>query len=309
LAEKAVQLRPDQLQKLASRLADILNPDGKFDDKDRARRRGFTWGRQQADGMSEGKLVATPEVRAGLDAFMAKFAAPGMANPDDESPTVNGSPSEEAITTDNRSLAQRQHDALALLVRSQLGVKKLGAHNGIPVTIVASTTVQELEDAAGWAATAGDTRLSITDLIKMASHSVHYLVVFDGAENRPLYLGRTKRIASGDQRLVLYHQDRGCTYPGCTVPGYLTEVHHCTEWAQGGPTDIENLTLACKPHHRLITTHGWITRKNNHGQTEWIPPPGSPLKGGTNTYHHPERLLDDDQRNGSPDPPPDEHPD
>jgi hypothetical protein len=214
LADKAVEFRPDELAKLADKLADTLNPDGLFDDRDRARHRGFTWGPQQPDGMSVGKLRATPELRAGIDALFAKFANYGMANPDDEQPVVNGTPSQQAINTDSRSKAQRQHDALAVLVRSALGDPKLGLHNGLPVTIVATTTVRELEEATGWAATAGGTRLPVTDLIKTASHAIYYLVVFDGAENRPLYFGRARRIATDDQRLVLMATQRGCTYPG-----------------------------------------------------------------------------------------------
>ena len=43
LAFHAAQLRPDQLEKLAVQLAMRVNPDGKFSDEDRARKRGFTW--------------------------------------------------------------------------------------------------------------------------------------------------------------------------------------------------------------------------------------------------------------------------
>ncbi|ORB59558.1 hypothetical protein BST43_05990, partial [Mycobacteroides saopaulense] len=39
-----------------------------------------------------------------------------------------------------------------------------------------------------------------------------------------------------------------------------------------GPTDIDNLTFACGPHHRLLN-QGWVTRKHKDGTTEWIPPP------------------------------------
>jgi Domain of unknown function (DUF222) len=53
-----------------------------------------------------------PELRAGLDAVLAKLAAPGMCNPADESPTVAGTPSQEVIDGDYRSTAQRNHDAL-----------------------------------------------------------------------------------------------------------------------------------------------------------------------------------------------------
>jgi hypothetical protein len=54
-------------------------------DVDRARRRGFTIGKQQADGMSEVRGLLDPEARATLDAVLAKQAAPGMCNPDDDS--------------------------------------------------------------------------------------------------------------------------------------------------------------------------------------------------------------------------------
>lgn len=82
LAEKAAELRPDQLEILADRLAVELNPDGTFSEDYRALRRGFTWcGRQRPDGMSIGRLVATPELRAIIEALLAKFAAPGCATP------------------------------------------------------------------------------------------------------------------------------------------------------------------------------------------------------------------------------------
>ena len=295
LAEQAAVLRPDQLEKLAGQLALRLNPDGDFSDADRARKRGFTWsGGQGPDGMSVGRLVATPELRAMLEAWAAKFAAPGMCNPDDQTPTVTGEPSQQIIDRDARSHAQRQHDALAALVRGQLGDPKLGEHRGLPVTVIVSATLDQLHTGAGVAVTAGGTLLPMRDVIRMASHAWHYLAVYDNHNERPLYLGRAKRIATADQRIVLHNKDRGCTAPGCHMPGYLTEVHHVDEWADGGPTNIDTLTFACKRDHALLKPGGWKTRKRKDGSTEWLPPPHLPLRGGTNTYHHPERMLPDD---------------
>jgi hypothetical protein len=54
----------------------------------------------------------TPEARAGLDAVLAKLAAPGMCNPEDDAPTVDGAPAEESVQRDTRSTAQRNHDGL-----------------------------------------------------------------------------------------------------------------------------------------------------------------------------------------------------
>ncbi|WP_139818460.1 DUF222 domain-containing protein, partial [Mycobacterium celatum] len=82
LADQATQLRPEQLEKVANRYAITINPDGTFSDQDRARARGFSWSPQRRDGMSIAKLTATPELRANLDAWFARFAAPGMCNPE-----------------------------------------------------------------------------------------------------------------------------------------------------------------------------------------------------------------------------------
>jgi hypothetical protein len=112
LAQQSAKLRPDQLEKVANRCAVLINPDGKFSDADGARRRGFTWSAQRPDGMSVSKLVASPELRANLDAWLARFAAPGMCNPGDESPCITGRPDDDAAGKDLRTHAQRQHDAV-----------------------------------------------------------------------------------------------------------------------------------------------------------------------------------------------------
>ncbi|MDA0249326.1 MAG: HNH endonuclease signature motif containing protein [Actinomycetota bacterium] len=292
LAEHALSLRPDQLARLAERLALTLNPDGQFSDADRALRRGFTWSRQDISGMSTGRLVATPALRAELDAWFAKFAAPGMCNPGDPRPAVDGQPSQDQIDADRRSPAQRQHDALSALVRGQLGDPKLGTHRGLPVTVIVSANLQDLQCRTGVGVTAGGTVLPMADVIRMAGHAYHYLTLFDQASGRPLWLGRSKRIASADQRVVLQEMDRGCTFPGCTVPGYGCQVHHANKgWADGGGTDIDDLALACGPHNRLVEQCGWTTRRRRDGTTEWLPPPQLPLIGGVNSYHHPDTLV------------------
>ncbi len=285
--------RPDELGKLADKLADCLNPDGTFTDEDRARRRGISIGNQGWDGMSPITGYLMPEARATLEAVFAKLAAPGMCNPADEQPCLDGSPSEHAIEKDARSAAQRHHDALITAGRALLASGALGQHNGLPATIIVSTTLRELEAAAGRGLTGGGTLLPMSDVIRLAGHAHHYLGIFDNGKALALY--HTKRLASPAQRIVLYAKDRGCTAPGCDIPGYFTEVHHLTPYAKCRTTDVNDLALACGGHHPLAE-QGWTTRKNQHGDTEWIPPPhldhGQPR---TNTFHHPEKLLRDDE--------------
>ncbi|WP_059017021.1 HNH endonuclease signature motif containing protein [Mycobacterium sp. M26] len=292
LAEHARLLRPDQLARLAERLAIELNPDGTFSDEDRARKRSFILGRQRPDGMTEARLWATPELRSYLEAWLAKFAAPGMCNPADQTAVTDGEPAQAQVASDTRTVAQRQHDALTALLRDRLGDPKLGRHNGLPVTIIVSATLQELQQRTGHGVTGGGALVPMEDVIRMASHAYHYLTLFDGITGQALWLGRTKRLASADQRIVLHARDRGCTAPGCTVPGYGCQVHHAAkDWSDGGSTNIDELGFACKCDNLLVENGGWSTRKLPNGDTEWTPPPHLPRPGGTNTYHHPERFL------------------
>ncbi|WP_374022191.1 HNH endonuclease signature motif containing protein [Mycobacterium sp. HNNTM2301] len=296
LAGKACGYRPDELAVYAKRLMEWLHPDGDFSDAERARKRGIVLGAQDCEGMSRLSGVITPELRAAIEAVLAKLAAPGVCNPDDETPIVDGVPDDDAVRRDTRSAAQRTHDAFLAGLRALLASGKLGQHNGLPVSIVVTTTLQELEAAAGKALTAGGTLVPMSDVIRWAGHAHHYLAIFD--KGRSLALYHAKRFASPGQRIMLYAKDRGCTRPGCDAPAYHSQVHHVRGWAGTGRTDIDDLTLACGPDNRLAE-QGWTTRTNARGETEWIPPPhldrGQPR---TNTYHHPERFLrdtDDDE--------------
>ena len=88
--------------------------------------------------------------------------------------------------------------------RCALATGEIGTHNGLPATIIVSTTMQELQSGAGLAVTGGGSLLPMRDVIRLASHAHHYLAVFDQHTNEALYLGRTRRCASPAQRIVLH---------------------------------------------------------------------------------------------------------
>jgi len=296
LARIATGLGPTQFRAAADRLALLLNQDGDLpDEADRARRRHLTIDKQDAGGMSRFHGLLDPEARATLDAVLAKLAAPGMCNPDDEAPCVDGEPTDAAVQGDARSPGQRNHDALKAMGRAVLASGELGRHNGLPATIIVTATLQDLQSGAGVAATGGGSLLPMRDVIRLASQSHHYLVIYDKHTRQPLYCGRAKRFATPGQRIVLHALERGCTRPGCTAPAYWCQVHHVDDWvADNGETNINDLTLACGPDNRLVEDGGWTTRKRNDGRTEWLPPPhldtGQPR---VNDFHHPEKYLVD----------------
>ncbi|MCV7193046.1 HNH endonuclease signature motif containing protein [Mycolicibacterium brumae] len=326
LAELAASYGPAHLQKLATVLLMVLDPDGDFADRRRAAKRGLSVGAQTHDGMRNLRASLTPEAWATLEPILEKLAAPGMCNPEDEHPCVSGTPSEDQIQGDKRTVSQRNHDALVAAMRALLASGDLGQHNGLPVTVIVTTTLAELEAAAhggapadlgtaptvepsattsqppacyvpaaltGWAVTAGGSFLPMSDLLRMASHAIHYLTVFDG-HGRALWLGRTKRLANADQRIVLYARDKGCTKPGCTHSAYRCQAHHLTPYGRGreGRTDIDDLGLACGRDNTMADTHNWTTHLNTDGRVEWTPPKhlnhGQPR---VNPYHQPADML------------------
>ncbi|MFV8317660.1 HNH endonuclease signature motif containing protein [Mycobacterium sp. 23] len=292
LAGKACDFRPDQVAKYAHELMALLHPDGDYTDEERARHRGLILGPQQYDGMSRISGLITPELRALIEALWAKLAAPGAANPEDAKPVLDGVPDDDAARRDTRSQPQRNHDAMVTAIRELFASGEMGTHNGLPVSIIVTTSLKDLEAGAGRARTAGGTRIPLPVLIRWAANSHHYLAVFDRA--KPLALFHTKRLANLAQRMMLLARDGGCTRPGCDVPGYHAQVHHASGWTNTHVTDIHDLTLACGPDNRLAEK-GWTTRKNARGDTEWLPPAhldhGQPR---INTFHHPEKLFTPD---------------
>ena len=146
-----------------------------------------------------------------------------------------------------------------------------------------TTTLQDLQSAAGVAVTAGGTLLPMRDVIRLAAQAHHYLVIYDKHTSEPLYCGRAKRFATPGQRIVLHALERGCTRPGCTAPAYWCQVHHVDGWiADDGETNIDELTLACGPDNRLVGEGGWTT-----GNAKTVAPNG---------FHHvPRRRTESGQ--------------
>lgn len=294
LAAMAAEFGPTDLEALAERLRATIDQDGpEPNDAERARKAYFTVGKPGSDGLSEVRGRFDAEACAYWESAQAKLASPGMCNPDDDERVIDGQPSDTASQRDVRTQGQRNHDAFKAMARSALASGQLGLHNGLPVSVIVSTTLSEIESAAGQAVTGGGSLLPMSDLIRMASHAYHYLAIFEDHTRIPLYLGRTRRCATPGQRIVLHARDRGCTFPGCTVPGYRCQVHHAKRpWARGGQSNVDEEVLACGPHNRLVEKSGWTTRIRHDGSVEWIPPPH--LDSGqarTNVYHHPERFL------------------
>ncbi|MBY4381455.1 DUF222 domain-containing protein [Rhodococcus fascians] len=108
---------------------------------------------------------------------------------------------------------------------------------------------------------------------QLACDCVLTAIVMDENGN-PLNLARTARTVTAKQKRALTARDHGCAFPGCGKPAAWTEGHHIWHWADGGPTDMNNLVLLCGFHHRLIHHSDWDVFIGTD-QHPWFVPPAS----------------------------------
>ena len=97
-----------------------------------------------------------------------------------------------------------------------------------------------------------------------------------------LDLGYSRRSANRRIRRALIARDRTCTAPGCDRPHWMCEIHHIVPWAEGGRTDLDNLTLLCSRHHHLHhANEGHRTARTRAPGGPNAPPdrPPEPLNG------------------------------
>lgn len=115
---------------------------------------------------------------------------------------------------------------------------------------------------------------------------VMYAVLLDSL-GLPKDLGRSSRTITPAQRRGLTVRDGGCTFPGCDSPAAWTDAHHILEWvADVGPTDLSNLILLCRRHHRVAHRRGWSLELVD-GWTRWCTPSGDARWG---QRHHRQRA-------------------
>jgi Domain of unknown function (DUF222)/HNH endonuclease len=96
--------------------------------------------------------------------------------------------------------------------------------------------------------------------------------VLGGAPTMPLEVGRASRVVTPAQRSALVVRDGGCVVGGCGRPPAWCEAHHLLHWLDGGRTDLENLALVCRAHHRAVHEGGWRLARDADGRLGASPP-------------------------------------
>ncbi len=275
LLEHARISDPRTVRLLGQRILAHLDPDGPRPDeseRQRAHRRVSLNRLEDGTGLLEGRF--SPACQAIWEAILTPLAA---RRPED------------ALGQDQRTLPQRLHDAFEEAGRRLLAAGDLPDQAGLPCQLIITVTLSDLERRAGRATTHHGGSLSIHDALRLAADANVLPAVLNDAGGVLAY-GQGRRLAAPGQRKALFARDRGCTFPGCTRTAAQSEVHHATDWAKGGRTDLDNLTITCGYHNTEAPQQGWRTLLID-GIPHWQPPPWHPLQQPQRNYlHHPELL-------------------
>jgi hypothetical protein len=135
--------------------------------------------------------------------------------------------------------------------------------------------------AATIAELSNGTPVPISTIREMLPGSDLVSVLLSG-EGQPLYVGRTRRVATEAQRDALRAISNACDRNGCTNTIDHTRAHHTTPWEHGGHTDIDLLAMVCPADHDAIHNGGYrLEIHDNHRTITWYRP------DGTIEYHGP----------------------
>lgn len=160
--------------------------------------------------------------------------------------------------------AQRQADALVDLARKSI------AEDEDPdrATVVLSVDLETLTHECGIGEEVEGAVLS-SDVMQRVVCDSRLQAIIRGPSGEALGVSSVLRTAPPHLRRVLDKRDRGCRFPGCTNTRFL-DAHHLIEWTRGGKTELRNLALVCRAHHRLLHRRGWSMRGDPNGPLEVI---------------------------------------
>lgn len=266
----------EELRALATVWAMYLDQDGAEPSEDRAlRKREITVGLCR-EGLHPVRGNVLPEVAGLLQRVFDSVlnpkldGAPAPVGPVFADPDARGAETVDpddpdspfTATADDRTRAQKQHDALAIVLAVAAGSGALPTLGGAAPTLVVSVRAEDLAAGRGYAHITGSEQpISLASARHIACAGAVQRVVCDDS-GRIVQLGTLERVFTASQRRAIALRDGGCVIPGCHVPADWCEIHHVHEHSRGGPTHTDNGVMLCWHHHRTLDTSGWMVRMN-----------------------------------------------
>ena len=172
---------------------------------------------------------------------------------------------------DGCTRAQKLLAGLVSTCKIALNTGRLPDSGGHRAQVVVTTGYEQLAGLlTGGANAVFNGPISATAARRMACDAEVIPVVL-GSRGEVLDLGRSQRFFNRATRRALVARDKGCAFPGCTMPAFWTEAHHIVPWWAGGHTSVSNGVCLCILHHDVIEQGNW-TIKVAEGIPWFIPP-------------------------------------
>lgn len=159
---------------------------------------------------------------------------------------------------DPRTPTQRRADALVELARRALDHGHLPDTGGERPHLTITLDLATLQAHPGAPAATADWTgpISAHSARRLACDAGVTRIITDGASEIFDVSRRTRTIRPALHK-ALTIRDKGCTHPTCDRPPQWCDAHHIHHWADGGPTNLDNLTLLCRHHHRQAHNGHW----------------------------------------------------
>jgi hypothetical protein len=130
--------------------------------------------------------------------------------------------------------------------------KKAGAFEAFVAVDLA--TLRNTDGSVVWRAELDDGTQLTPDTARRLTCDCALVPMILKPDGTPIDVGRKTRVVPTGLARALRLRDRHCTYPGCD--SRATDAHHIKHWAQGGETNLENLTSLCEFHHTRVHEGG-----------------------------------------------------
>jgi hypothetical protein len=232
-------------------------------------RRRFVSLDEEEDGMwtLRGRLGAEEAavVNAALLAMRPQADRGGSAEPPsrEDAPAVEDQ--ESRATT-----GERAADALTAIAETALARGAAVRPAAAEVTVLVDVEALALDgDAPGRCEIDGGSAIAAETARRLCCDAG--IVVSTHRNGKVLDVGRRRRSVSPALNRALRARDGCCQFPGCTNHRFV-DAHHIEHWARGGATNLDNLVLLCRHHHRLVHEGGYQLERARDGSIAVLTP-------------------------------------
>ena len=241
----ADQLDPEELQQVAERMAEVMDPErAEMLEAERverdariahARRSLVVWADHHGSMVIRGQVPVTDGALflSQLEALMPSAA------------------SYEA-TGEVPGPAARRADALVRLCNIAAASGRLPRLGGDRPQVLVTLGLDALLAGLGVRAVLGCGEPVTAGEARRLACDAGIIPVVLGGDCEVLDVGRTHRFFTPPIRTALVLRDQGCVFPGCDALPAACEAHHIRPWWAGGETCVGNGVMVCPFHHRLV---------------------------------------------------------